>query len=410
LFLALSYAPTPDTAYASVRYITYTAPLGWFVRGLHYWSAGAMMVMAWFHLFRVMVVGGYKFPREGTWLFGVLLLYAVFVMSFTGYLLRWDERAVYATILALHMFQNVPLIGDWIVLFVQGGPELGARTLTRLYAVHTLFTPAAMAMLLGYHLYLVLIHGVTSRAERSRPVASEEEQKELYDREKEEGESFYPETVAKSGLFAVVLFLIVAGLAFFTGPLPLFPEANLVEPTMPQGEWWYWWYSGLIALVPGVIAPALVVFFPILMFLALVGLPFLDRNPHRDIRHRPWIAITVVISVFLLIYLSYMRYHSPWTGWPTEELPPIPPGVQLSAQGESGRELFSQYGCNSCHPIDGYGPGLAPDLLGIGEHHTREEIRNYILDPSPDIPMPSYAGRLTEEELNDLITFLMELQ
>ncbi|MBI3947519.1 MAG: cytochrome b N-terminal domain-containing protein [Armatimonadetes bacterium] len=410
MFLALSYSPSPDTAYSSVRYLTERATLGWFVRGLHYWSAGLMMVMAWFHLFREIIVGGYRMPREGTWFLGVLLLFGIFIMSFTGYLLRWDERALYSTLLSLHMFQNIPLIGDEIVLFVQGGPELGARTLTRFYAMHLLFTPAAMGLVLAGHLYLIYRHGVTSAAERRERIQSREQQRALYAREKERGEPFYPDTMAKSGLFALAVFLMAAGLALFSGPLPMYPEANLVNSTMPQGEWWYWWYSALIALVPSRIAPWLVVIFPPLLFLALVALPFLDRNPYRDIRRRPWMGAAVTASAATLLWLSYLRYHSPWTGWPTEALPPVPQEVRLSPRAQEGRALFSRYGCNSCHPIAGRGPHVGPDLMRIGRRRTPAQTRSQILGPPPGSPMPSYADRLSEEELSRLVTFLMELQ
>jgi ubiquinol-cytochrome c reductase cytochrome b subunit len=122
--LALSYTPTPDAAYASVEQITDGQPFGRFLRGLHYWSAGLMVIMLFFHLFRQVLVGGYKFPREGTWLIGVGLFFAVLVMAFTGYVLRWDERAVHAVRVVLHMFYQVPVIGEALVYFVQGGPAI----------------------------------------------------------------------------------------------------------------------------------------------------------------------------------------------------------------------------------------------------------------------------------------------
>jgi ubiquinol-cytochrome c reductase cytochrome b subunit len=192
--MVLTYSPTPDSAYRSVEYITERQTLGWFIRALHYWSAGLMVVMLFFHLFRQILVAGYKFPREATWIFGALLFHAVIAMSFTGYLLRWDERSIHAIRVMLHMFSQVPLIGEELTLFVQAGEEPGALLLTRIYAVHVVILPLVIAAMTGYHIYLVIHHGVTSNAEKQQLVHSTEKQRELYQRDCEStssGEVFY---------------------------------------------------------------------------------------------------------------------------------------------------------------------------------------------------------------------------
>jgi ubiquinol-cytochrome c reductase cytochrome b subunit len=410
--MTLYYSASPESAYQSVQYITDEAPLGGFVRGLHYWSAGGMMLVAWIHLFRVVLIGGYKPPREGTWLIGVGLLFSIFFMSFTGYLLRWDERGVYAFILSAHMFQHVPILGPWLVLLVQGGPEIGGWTLTRIYSVHVIWVPGLMGALVAYHMFLVIRKGTTSHLERATPIESAAQQEALHQRAKHEsGEMFWPDTTAKIGLVAGMVFLLVVGLALFIGPMPLYPEANLVEPTMPQGEWWFWWYSGLIALIPGPLAPVLIVLFPPLLFLALVLLPFLDRNPHRAIRRRPWIAVVVLGAIGVLVATSLNRWQSPWTGWPQEGPPPVPAGVVLAPTAREGRLLFHEFGCTSCHAVDGAGPQVGRDLMGIGADYDRDTIRNYIVNPAPDIPMPQdYGRRLTPDQLEALVDYLAQLR
>jgi ubiquinol-cytochrome c reductase cytochrome b subunit len=236
-FLALSYSPSLEGAYSSVRYITDNQTLGWFVRGLHYWSAGLMVVMLCFHLFRQILAGGYKSPREGTWLIGVLLFFAVIATSYLGYVLRWDERAIYGLRVSLNLFYRVPLIGESLVLLVQGGPHIGSQTLPRIYAVHVIFVPLLLLALVGYHMYLVVVHGITGPTERTRPVAGAEEQRRLYKADamsEERGETFFPYTAAKSGALAGVVFLIVLVLTLTLGPGRLYPEANLVEPSFPR--------------------------------------------------------------------------------------------------------------------------------------------------------------------------------
>jgi ubiquinol-cytochrome c reductase cytochrome b subunit len=413
MVMALTYSPSPDGAYESVRYITERQALGWFVRGLHYWSAGLMVVMLFFHLFRQILVGGYKAPREGTWLVGVLLFFLVLIMSFTGYVLRWDERGVYALRIPLHMFHYVPLIGDQLVLLVQGGEEIGARSLTRIYAVHVLIVPLLLGLLAGYHLYLVMFHGTTSPTERRQPVGTAEEQRAVYKADKESedrGEVFHPETSAKSGAMAVVVFGGVVALTLLAGPAALYPEANLVDRSFPIEEWWWWWYSAMSALLPPAIAPAVYVLFPVVLFLVLALLPFVDRGPARGIRNRPVAAALVALCVIALLGLSDLRRRSPWTGWPQAELPSIPASIELTERVEQGRLLFAQYGCNSCHPIAGHGPRVGTDFSQLRGIWSRAEIRSYILRPPPDIPMPSYEGRLTGQDLERVVEFVHAAQ
>lgn len=413
--MTLTYSPSPETAYQSVKYITEEQAMGWFIRALHYWSAGMMVVMLVWHVLRQVLVAGYKSPREGTWLLGVGLFFAVLVMSQTGYILRWDERALYALRVALHIFSRIPWIGESLVIFVQGDIEPGARTLTRIYAVHVIFVPLMILGLVGWHLYLVMIHGVTSRRERSEPVATAAEQRRLYQEQKEseeDGETFFPETVVKSGAMAVVVFGIVLALALIAGPASLMPEANQVERSFPAEEWWWWWYSALIALLPRSVAPWFVVVFPVVIFLAMVLLPFLDRSPLRGMRRRPLAIGFVVLVATGLFGLSGLRLRSPWTGWPEENPIPVPAGVEIADGAEMGRQLFARHGCTSCHSVGNEGRRVAVDLARLDEHGalSRKELRNFILQPPEGVAMPAYEGRLTEEEVERLVEYVLVAQ
>ncbi|MBW3623193.1 MAG: cytochrome b N-terminal domain-containing protein [Armatimonadetes bacterium] len=412
--MTLTYSPTPDGAYESVRYITHRQPLGWFVRGLHYWSAGLMVVMLFVHLFRQIAVGGYKPPREGTWLIGVVLFFSVITISFIGYTLRWDERAIYAVRVALTHFYRVPAIGDELVVLIQGGRELGALTLTRLYAVHVIFIPLLLMFAVGYHVYLVVLHGTTLSAETDEPIETAEEQKEEYKEHAhhpELGERFFPDTMARMGIMVSAVFLLAVALTVLAGPRHLDPEANLVRTAMPYEEWWFAWYSALIALLPPAVTPAFQVLFPIALFVTLVSLPFVDRGPNRGWRKRPYAVGIVVLLAFALVILSSLRISSPWTGWPSPEPPPVPEGAKgLSPEAETGRRLFARYGCNTCHAVAGHGPQVGPDLARTDARYSYTYLRNYISHPPDGVPMPSYADRLTEEELERLAAFVLVAQ
>ncbi len=412
-FMSLTYTPSPDGAFESVRYLTERQALGWFVRGLHYWSAGLMVVMVFFHMFRVILVGGYKFPREGTWLIGVMLFFGVLTMGFTGYVLRWDERAVYAVKVVLHMFAKVPLIGEWLVALVQGGRELGSLTLTRFYGVHVIFVPLLLLGLAGYHLYLVMLHGVTSPDERKQPVYTPDEQRELYHAQaesEEKGETFYPTTMAHSALFAMVV--LGAGLLLTLMLGAPMPErgANLTRISMPREEWWYWWYSGMVAIVPGFAVPALIVLLPIVSLFVLVSLPFIDRGPYRGMRKRPVFVGLAVVTIGLLLFLTERRIESPWTGWPSDVVPPMPPDVSLTPELERGRELYVEYGCNSCHAVAGVGREVGPDLARIDSRLSLKELREYVGEPPEDVPMPAYRQRMTAQELELVAGFVLAVQ
>jgi quinol-cytochrome oxidoreductase complex cytochrome b subunit len=413
MLLTLTYTPSPDEAYLSVRFITERQVLGWFVRALHYWAAGLMVVMLVAHVLRQVLHAGYKAPREGTWLVGVAIFALVLATSFVGYVLRWDERGLHALRVALHMLHRVPLAGEALVVLVQGDEEPGAHLITRLYSLHVIFVPALLLALVGWHLHLVIVHGTTSPRERERPVAAADEQRRLYERQAESeshGEPFYPDTMAESGGMALAVFAVAVGLAVFAGPAPLYPQANLVAPSFPVEEWWFWWYSALIALLPPSVAPWFVVVFPLAVLAGMALLPLLDRSPHRGTKNRPAAVAFVLAVVVALVALSALRLRSAWTAWPVDAPPPVPRGVVLSPGAEEGRLVFSRLGCDSCHSVAGHGRDVAVDLARTDRRWSRDEYRRFILAPPGDVAMPAYRGRLTPDELERLLDFVHAAQ
>jgi ubiquinol-cytochrome c reductase cytochrome b subunit len=411
--MTLYYMNAADQAYDSVQFITGQLSMGWLVRGIHYWTAGTMVVVMVIHVFRHLVLGGYKSPREGTWIVGVFQFFLVLTMSFTGYLLRWDERAVYASRVVLNMFNKVPVIGEELVYLVQGGPQLGAATLTRMFSVHIWIVPLFLVGLVGFHLYLVVLHGVTSEVEQKRAVKTAAEQKRLYKKasESEEGgEWFYPQTMFATGRVAFLVVLIIFIVAAVVGPREMYPEGNLIERSMPQEEWWFWWYSSLIAQLPPYFSSQFLVLFPIVLFFGLLLLPFLDRGTNRGWRKRPIWALFVLVCIISLLWLSDLRIRSPWTGWPDDSLPPVPEQIVLSQKAELGRQRYTDYGCNSCHAISSQGARVGPDLARVEQVHSRQWLHAFVLAPPLDVPMPAYQGRITDEDLDLVVEFVLVAQ
>jgi len=178
VFLAMYYDPSATRAYESVQHITNDVFLGQLVRGMHRWGATVMVVLVFLHMGRTFFFGAYKYPRELNWLIGVVLLVLTLAMGFTGYLLPFDQRSFWATVVGVNINASGPIMGPYLADFLRGGPEFGAATLSRFYAIHMLLIPGLIAALIGAHLYLVAKLGTTAppwlKAEKPRELAREE--------------------------------------------------------------------------------------------------------------------------------------------------------------------------------------------------------------------------------------------
>lgn len=161
IFLTMYYVPSPDHAYDSVRFITEDLAFGQIVRGIHHWSASGIVIMVVLHMLRVYLQGAYKAPRELNWVAGVFLLMIVLGFGFTGYLLPWDQKAYWATMVGTNMAGQVPFVGEIILAVLRGGQELGAVTLTRFYSLHIWFLPAVAVMFLSLHFLMVRRQGIS---------------------------------------------------------------------------------------------------------------------------------------------------------------------------------------------------------------------------------------------------------
>ena len=177
VILAMYYKPAPEEAYASIQHITNDLTLGWLVRGMHRWGASVFIILLFLHMGRVFLFGAYKYPRELTWITGVLILATGMLMGFTGYLLPWDQTAYWASAVGINLNGTAPFAGPWLAQFLAGGPEIGTETLPKFYAMHMLLIPGLLIPLIGFHIYLVTRLGVTSppwsseAAGRERPPA-----------------------------------------------------------------------------------------------------------------------------------------------------------------------------------------------------------------------------------------------
>ena len=163
VFLAMYYRPDPSGgAYESIRHLTNSVFLGQFVRGMHKWGSTVMVVLVFLHMGRTFFFGAYKYPRELNWVIGVVLLILTLLMSFTGYLLPFDQRSYWATEVGININGTGPLLGPYLNDFLRGGAEFSSVTLSRFYAIHMLLVPGAIIAMIGAHLYLVTKLGTTA--------------------------------------------------------------------------------------------------------------------------------------------------------------------------------------------------------------------------------------------------------
>lgn len=171
IVLAMYYKPDAAAAYESIRVITEDVTWGWLVRGMHKWGASAMIVVVFLHMGRVFFFGAYKYPRELTWITGALLLVMTMFMGLTGYLLIWDQKAYWATVVAVNITASAPILGPYIADILQGGPNFGPTTLSRFYAIHMLVIPGGIATFIGIHLFLVSKLGIAEPPWSTRRLA-----------------------------------------------------------------------------------------------------------------------------------------------------------------------------------------------------------------------------------------------
>ncbi len=159
--LTIYYVPSQDEAFQSIVRITREVRLGWFIRGVHKWSANLLIIFIILHTLRVILYKAYRPPRELNWVVGVCTLVVAFASGFTGYLLPWDQKAYWATEVGTSMAGTIPYIGKYLLYLLRGGTEVDGNTLIRFYSFHILWLPVTMGVLLWAHFHMVKRQGIS---------------------------------------------------------------------------------------------------------------------------------------------------------------------------------------------------------------------------------------------------------
>ena len=423
VILAMYYSPSPDHAYDSIRYIEETVLSGSLLRGLHHWSASAMVVLVLAHMIRVFSLGAYKYPREMSWLFGVALLFVVLGFSFTGYLLPWDQKAYWATQVGTNIAGSAPLIGGVMVKLLRGGAQLGAGTLTRFFALHVLLLPLLLIGFVLLHISLVIRQGMAPRPmalEVDAPARTSDPEypayyHDRYAKAKVADTRFWPDMIGKDVAVATVVILVLFLMAWFVGA-GLEPPADPSDTSyVPLPEWYFLPFFQLLKLVPGEYESVVTVGVPIALVLILVLLPFLDRGSKRSLFRRPVGGVALVGALLgsgLLLWGALRGDR--------ENVRLATAGVPLTALERAGRALVKSQNCSACHVIGDQKPDStgeendAPDLSDVGFRHTSGWLHSFIELPTrfhPDSKMPAYGlPKLSHMEMEQVARYLATLR
>lgn len=338
ILLMLYYSPHPDVAYRSMQDLEHVVPFGRLMRNLHRWAAHGMVLVVFLHMCRVFYTGGHKGPRRFNWVIGVFLFVLTLGLSFTGYLLPWDQLAYWAITVGSAIAGYVPVIGEEIKFLLLGGNEIGEGTLLRFYVLHCAILPAFIFILVAVHVWRIRKDGGLSAPELPAPTDPPPEPTSsptgktyglmalvggetlVRDDPPEDLVPSWPHLLTRELLLALVVTAVCMAISFFFDA----PLEEMADPTTtPNPAKAPWYFLGLqelvhySALLGGVIAPAVII-------LGLMALPYLETAPggvgqwfHRS--RRMWcVGFTgFVIAITALTVLGTVFRGPNWAlVWP----------------------------------------------------------------------------------------------
>ena len=406
--LSFLYQPSADVAYQSLQYIENEAFLGSFIRGLHNWGASGMVFLMGMHMIRVYLFAAYKYPREMSWITGVVLMALTIVMAFTGQLLRWDDNGVWSSVVAAEQMGRIPIIGDSIAHFLMGGEDINGETLNRFFALHVFVIPAMLFSFVGYHLYLVFRNGISEPPKPGRVVDPKTYRNWYQEMLKKKGVPFFPNAIWRDAVFSALVLLILIILAWFVGAPELVGAPDLTNVKVdPKPDWYFTWIFAIFALIPRDLGSYVIMLGPVLTITVLLAIPFLSKGGERSPLKRPWAIGAVAFLIITICGLWYIGNVEPWhpnfDAKPLSEYTTVP---EADSSVQKGIELFNTTGCLYCHKINGQGGNRGPNLTTVQNRLTRDQMIIRIVNGAEN--MPAYGGSLSREELDDIVDFLLK--
>lgn len=380
-FLWMYYSPSAQTAWESVFYLQHQVSGGWLLRGIHHYTAQAMIVLLALHVFQVVLDGAYRAPREFNFWIGLALLLVCLGLGLTGYLLPWDQKGYWATKVATNLTSFAPGVGEELKRVAVGGAEYGHHTLTRFFALHAGLLPLIFIGLTGLHIALFRRHGIHVRKPESAPAAY-----------------FWPDQVLKD---AVACLAVLAVVAFFSvwHPAPLLAPAEPTEAySAARPEWYFLFLYQFLKFFPGESTVWGAIYIPGIVFAVLALFPILGRS---EVGHKLNLLLTTALllgaAALTAIAIQHDRTNEEYLNAVRAAerdaervrdlagdlgIPPAGAGSLLKDDSfTQGPKLFSRY-CASCHRYDGHdGTGNVPkdkpsgaDLKGFASREWLTEF------------------------------------
>ena len=328
--LMVFYIPSVEDAYRSVKDIEHVVSFGWWLRAVHRLGAHLMVITVTLHLVRVFVTGAYKNSadgkqrREWNWVIGVAMLFGTLLLSFTGYLLPWDQLAFWAVTVGTNIVSSAPVAGAVLRQTLIGGREIGEATLVRFYLLHIIALPLAVAVLFGYHMWRVRKDGGLAHGD------AEDDRAEIH---------AIPPIVRRIAVVTMATLLAVTLLAAFI-PSPLLEPANPeVTPNPAKAPWYFLWLQEVVTdttvrLGPVRVNGALIggVVLPLALAVVLTIWPWLDRSPGttagvtfpRERRVQNVVFLAIALAIAGLTVIGLLRGPSWGLWWPWESWPAAP--------------------------------------------------------------------------------------
>jgi ubiquinol-cytochrome c reductase cytochrome b subunit len=362
-------------------------------------------------MIQVFLFGAYKFPRELTWIVGVLLLIATLAMAFSGQVLRFDQDAYWGLGIGASIASRVPLAGPWVVDVLLGGPIIAGATLSRFFALHVFVIPGLLIAFVGVHVLLVLRLGVNEWPMPGRIVRRATYMEEYREITYRDGVPFVPYGVWKDIVFSGAIVLAIGACAVVLGPFgPGGPPDPTIIETAPRPDYFFLWLYGLLSLLPPSAETPILLIGPAVGIAALLALPFVAGEGEKSWRRRPIAVLTVLMVAVTLGTLTRLGGEAPWSpamnAWS---------GVPIPAQYVKGRTALERQGalvfqnkqCHNCHALGGGGGERGPALDSVAVDLTQDQLIRQVIQGGGN--MPAYGRNLNPAETTALVAFLQTM-
>ena len=410
--LAFVYVPAADGAWNSLQTLNHQQAFGWFIRALHGWGSNFMVALVIIHMVQVFLFGAFKFPRELTWMVGVLLLLMTLGMAFTGQVLRFDQDAYWGLGIGASVMGRMPLVGPKLVHLMLGGPIIAGETLSRFFAIHVFIIPSMLMAFVGVHLLMVLKLGINEWPVPGRIVKRETYLKEYHELTQKNGIRFFPDAFRKDLIFSGLIIIALVLCAAIAGPIgPKGQPDPTVVQAVPRPDFFFLWSFAALALLPAKLETPLLIVGPVIGIGFLLALPLISGTGEKSWLRRPIAVIAILLALVSLTALTQLGTYSPWSpvmdAWSGA---PVPPKILegRSALERQGAVVFQAMQCRNCHSLGGEGGQRGPALDAVATRLTEDQLIRQVLQGRGN--MPAYGKNLSPAETTALVAFLKTLR